>query len=60
MKIPKLQVILPLIGMITTYGLFWLAGFNFDHRGVDTMFMLMLILVIGLIGFAIAKEMEIK
>jgi hypothetical protein len=60
MKIPKLQIILPLISMITTYGLLWLAGFNFDHRGVDTMLLLMIILSIGFTGFVIAKEIEIK
>jgi uncharacterized membrane protein len=60
MKIPKLQVILPLVNMMMTYGLFWLGGFDFDHRGIDTMLILMSILLIGFIGFAIAKEMKIK
>jgi uncharacterized membrane protein YkgB len=59
MRITKLQISLPIIGMSIAYILLWIGGFNFDHRGVDTMLLLMLVLSIGFIGFVIAKEMEI-
>jgi hypothetical protein len=60
MKLTKLQIILPLIGMFVTYGLLWIGGFSFDHRGIDTMLLLMLILSVGSMAFIVAKGMEIE
>lgn len=60
MKITKLQVIIPLIVMSITYGLLWIGGFSFDHRGIDTMLLLMSILSVGAMAFVIAKGIEIK
>jgi len=55
----KLQIVLPITGMITIYELLWLGSFNFGPPEVDAI-LLLLLLSVGIMAFRLAKGMETK
>jgi hypothetical protein len=51
-------ILIPIIAMLITYALIWVAGADLDHRGADTMSLLVLILCMGALGFISIKASE--